>query len=548
MHKRLLAGVRVLMAAFLILFATNFLPVMGSVMPTAAAATIAEEEDGGGSGGGGGNGGGGGENGGGKPELQVRAEVQPCTEDSLTTAVKVVVTNNTDEEITFTVTIGTTVKTVTVPPTEHGQGEPGQSVTFEGLAAGEYSVTVTGGGLSYTSKEPITVTDCTPTEETLPTVTVVAETCTEDGTTPDMKVTVTNNTGKAASYDVAVPGATTKSTGNVAAGGSGNVTFSGLAAGDYTATVTGSDETSTTKSFTVTACADDGEEEEPQGQIIVHKVTQPANDPTSFSVTLTGTMSEEEEGTPVNETKSVTSAAPATFKVNYGRGQSYAVTETSKAGWQQLSTKCYYGDDTTTDLGSTGLLVYGQQHGTINCYITNQKLGTLTIKKDVVGGTSAQVFSFTTTGSGLSSFKLDDNTNATYSNAKTFSGLQPGTYTVSEGSLSSWKLSGLTCTGASSWSKSGSKVTVALAAGENVVCAFSNTYVSSSTGGGTTPTTTPTQTGGQVLGASTVIPASTATTNGQLANTGDNPLLGMLAGLSLITLALGARFTLKRLA
>jgi hypothetical protein len=103
--------------------------------------------------------------------------------------------------------------------------------------------------------------------------------------------------------------------------------------------------------------------------------------------------------------------------------------------------------------------------------------GSITIIKDSQPD-SAQDFSFTTTGTGLSAFSLDDDADPVLSNTKVFGNLDSGTYTVSEGTASDWMLSNITCVDPTQNSTSGlpaaPTATVNLAAGENVTCTFTN--------------------------------------------------------------------------
>ncbi|MDQ3093924.1 MAG: hypothetical protein M3Q70_01980 [bacterium] len=106
------------------------------------------------------------------------------------------------------------------------------------------------------------------------------------------------------------------------------------------------------------------------------------------------------------------------------------------------------------------------------CIFSNTLLkGSITIIKDAVPN-HAQDFAFTTTGSGLSSFLLDDDANATLSNTKTFSNLLPGTYSVTETATTGWDMTGLVC--GAGGSVNGSTATITLAAGANVTCTYTN--------------------------------------------------------------------------
>ncbi len=117
----------------------------------------------------------------------------------------------------------------------------------------------------------------------------------------------------------------------------------------------------------------------------------------------------------------------------------------------------------------------------IVCTITNTRInnGSITIIKDAQPN-DAQDFAFTTTGSGLSSFSLDDDSDSTLSNTKTFTSLSSGNYSITETATSNWTLAGIGCVDNSNQqavgSPSGSGTgTIALSAGQNVTCTFTNT-------------------------------------------------------------------------
>ncbi len=106
--------------------------------------------------------------------------------------------------------------------------------------------------------------------------------------------------------------------------------------------------------------------------------------------------------------------------------------------------------------------------------------GSITIIKDAVPN-DAQDFAYTTTGTGLSPFSLDDDTNATLSNTRVFSNLANGTYSVTESlPVAGWDLTNLVCVdpvnpGATTTNTGTGLSTIVLSAGENVVCTYTNT-------------------------------------------------------------------------
>jgi len=90
-----------------------------------------------------------------------------------------------------------------------------------------------------------------------------------------------------------------------------------------------------------------------------------------------------------------------------------------------------------------------------------------------------QVFNYTTTGTGLSAFSLNDNGNTTgdsAANTKLFSGLQPGSYSVTEGTdPAGFGFDSLACTGGgANTTTSGKVATIGLEAGEDIVCTYVN--------------------------------------------------------------------------
>ncbi len=120
------------------------------------------------------------------------------------------------------------------------------------------------------------------------------------------------------------------------------------------------------------------------------------------------------------------------------------------------------------------------------CIITNTAAGSVTIIKDATPN-SLQNFGFTTTGTGLSDFALDDDSGVagadnTFSDTQTFNGLGAGAYTITESATSGWDLTGINCGNATGVIVNGSAITINLTAGQNVTCTFSNQQRSSISG------------------------------------------------------------------
>lgn len=123
--------------------------------------------------------------------------------------------------------------------------------------------------------------------------------------------------------------------------------------------------------------------------------------------------------------------------------------------------------------------------------LTISNCGSLTIVKDAQPN-AADDFAFTTTGSDLSNFTLDDDADGTLSNTKAFSA-HPGTKTVAETLSGGWTLGNISCSGpGASKVKVGSdgdadfaagdtQLEVALAVGDDITCTFVNSLPGSIT-------------------------------------------------------------------
>jgi uncharacterized repeat protein (TIGR01451 family) len=210
------------------------------------------------------------------------------------------------------------------------------------------------------------------------------------------------------------------------------------------------------------------------GSIVIVKDTVP-NSAQDFAFTTTGTglaafsLDDDADATLLN-TRTFTGLAPG----------SYSVTETALAGWNLSALACVDPDSgTVVNLGSRVATIDLDAGETVTCTYTNTQQGSITIVKDAVPN-DAQNFAFTTTGTGLSGFSLDDDADATLSNTRTFTGLVPGSYSVTETLLAGWSLTGLTCVDPDNGStvNVGTRVaSIDLDAAENVTCTYTNTQL-----------------------------------------------------------------------
>ena len=194
-----------------------------------------------------------------------------------------------------------------------------------------------------------------------------------------------------------------------------------------------------------------------RGRIVVVKDAQP-NDAQDFSFTAGGGLSPTSFS--LDDDSDGTLSNTRTF-VNVIPGSGYSLSETVPSGWDQSSATCDDGSPVSDIDVAAGEIV--------TCTFTNQKRGRIVVVKDATPN-DAQNFSFTA-GGGLSptSFSLDDDSDGTLSNTRTFADLVPGSgYSVSETVPSGWDQTAATC-------DDGSPVSdIDVAVGETVTCTFAN--------------------------------------------------------------------------
>ncbi|MES3034317.1 MAG: hypothetical protein V4813_10035 [Gemmatimonadota bacterium] len=202
-----------------------------------------------------------------------------------------------------------------------------------------------------------------------------------------------------------------------------------------------------------------------RGKLRIAKVTVPAGDPTQFGFTTTGTG----YTTPFNLSHGQTNESGA---LSAG---TYTATEALPAGWELQTRACVLTGTSTPKTFATisnGVSVALGTGEDVTCTFTNRKLGSITIVKDAVPN-AAQDFAFTTTGTGLSSFSLDDDADPTLPNTTTFNNLVPGSYSVTETGVAGWTLTNLVCSAGGT--PAGAVANITLAAGASVTCTYTNT-------------------------------------------------------------------------
>ena len=149
---------------------------------------------------------------------------------------------------------------------------------------------------------------------------------------------------------------------------------------------------------------------------------------------------------------------------------SYTVTAAAVPQWAVTAISCDSGG--TVDLPARKVTILLGSDDDITCTFS-VRTASITIVQDTVPDL-AQDLSFTgCMGQGCSTFALDDDGDPTLPRSVSGVGLAPGTYTITQASLgANWPLLGVTCNVPETVDLANRRVTIALAAGENVTCTF----------------------------------------------------------------------------
>jgi hypothetical protein len=214
--------------------------------------------------------------------------------------------------------------------------------------------------------------------------------------------------------------------------------------------------------------------------ITIQKVAAPAVTPRTFPFTVTGPAGAGLPTMPflldVNGDPTYPSAE--TF-ANLPSG-AYTVSEATPSGWALVGFACtLQGAPFGTKDPATGTVSFVLDAGQdVVCTYQNTKLGSITIGKTTLpaGGTG---FDFTTAGLTPASFTLAGG------GSQPFTGLLPGTYTVTEAPRPGWQLTDLVCAGATASTvvtdEPTGTISVDLVDGEDISCTYSNTELASVT-------------------------------------------------------------------
>ena len=191
-------------------------------------------------------------------------------------------------------------------------------------------------------------------------------------------------------------------------------------------------------------------------QLTIVKDAQP-NDPQDFSFTAGGGLSPP----PSRSTTTPTQRCPTQRTFTAVSPGGYSVTEGSLTGWDMTGASC--------DDGSPLSAIDLSPGENVTCTFTNRKQGNLIVVQDATPN-DPQDFTFTA-GGGLSpsSFQLDDDSDGTLSNTRTFANVSAGSYSLGQTLPSGWDQASATCDDGST------PGAIDVAAGETVTCTFTNT-------------------------------------------------------------------------
>ncbi len=213
----------------------------------------------------------------------------------------------------------------------------------------------------------------------------------------------------------------------------------------------------------------------PPSTIEVVKKTSPLDDGGKFNLKINGTTYASNVGNGGTTGRQTVSAG--SNSIAEAAGSDTDLTNYSSS----VLCKDKHGDGTeVTTSGTNPWPLTASVGQDILCTITNTRKNnaSITVIKHAAPHDS-QDFEFTTTGGLTTPFYLDDDTDATLPNTTTFGSLAAGPYSITESPTTGWNLTNLVCTdnatGVSVGSIVDSTASLALRAGQNVTCTFTNT-------------------------------------------------------------------------
>jgi len=202
------------------------------------------------------------------------------------------------------------------------------------------------------------------------------------------------------------------------------------------------------------------------GSVIIRKVTDPPSDPSTTTFGFTKTFATDP---PTGNTFSLGhgQSTGTTFVGNVLFGSGLTVDETSlPAGWDFVDVNCAASTGVTPGInGSLVTFAIDSAADILDCTYTNRARGAIVIEKITDDGNGA--FEFTSSTLTPSPFTLTTTgPGEAGKDSRTFNGLPPGTYDVSETVPAGWNLVSSSCSDGSN------PASIGLSGGETVTCTF----------------------------------------------------------------------------
>nr|WP_274388153.1 prealbumin-like fold domain-containing protein [Salsipaludibacter albus] len=206
------------------------------------------------------------------------------------------------------------------------------------------------------------------------------------------------------------------------------------------------------------------------GQVTVVKNTVGGDDTFGFTSTLAvpppGDGEPPLDPDPADFDLTTSGGTASTTITNVIAGEDYTITESDlPAGWTLTNSTCADADGTIVPDSTSDTVMFDLAIGqNVTCTFTNTAQGTIAVMKQTLPDGDSATFDFTgditaTLGDGQTSTPVS---------------VLPGTYSASETVPDGWALTGIGCSDGNS-SGTGNTATFVVAAGEDVVCTFTNT-------------------------------------------------------------------------
>jgi hypothetical protein len=367
---------------------------------------------------------------------------------------------------------------------------------FSNVPAGTYTVTETGppAGWQFTSLSCSAGGSNAGQVATIIVTAGSSVTCTYTNTKQGTITIVKNTVGGNGTFAFTTTGGAPVANFNITTvAGTGNNAFNNVPPGTYTVTESGPPAGWTFSSLSCSAGGSNAGQvatiivpaggsvtctftNNAQGSITIRKNTVGGNGTFAFTHNVAAN-SNPTVTSPFNIITSGGTGQQQFLQVNTG---TYTVTESGPpAGWVFTSLSCTAGG---SNAGQVATIVI-TPGASVTCTYTNTKLGSITIRKVVLG--TGSTFEYTAT-SGASTTPLTtpftivvgDNG----SNTQAFTNRVAGTYTVTEGPEADYTLTDLACSNAAGVGVVGTRTaTINLPAGLDITCTFTNQFNSQTT-------------------------------------------------------------------